>query len=88
MPQPFWLIEAVQERGGSISLEPQVVFLTNLSPLEGQLTTLSSNPRLFARLLQGVSWPANLHATQENYWVYTRSGLERDVSPGHCLDEA
>jgi len=54
----------------------QVVFLTNLSPLEGQLTTLSSNPRLFARLLQGVSWPANLHATQENYWVYTRSGLE------------
>jgi hypothetical protein len=56
--------------------EEQVVFLTNLSPLEGQLTTLSSNPRLFARLLQGVSWPANLHATQENYWVYTRSGLE------------
>jgi hypothetical protein len=54
----------------------QVVFLTNLSPLEGQLTTLSSNPRLFARLLQGVSWPANLRATQENYWVYTRSGLE------------
>jgi hypothetical protein len=37
---------------------------------------MSSNPRLFARLLQGVSWPANLHATQENYWVYTRSGLE------------
>jgi hypothetical protein len=54
----------------------QVVFLTNLSPLEGQLTTLSSNPRLFARFLQGVSWPANLHATQENYWVYTRSGFE------------
>jgi uncharacterized membrane protein len=54
----------------------QVVFLTNLSPLEGQLTALSNNPRLFARLLQGVSWPANLHATQENYWVYTRSGLE------------
>jgi hypothetical protein len=54
----------------------QVVFLTNLSPLEGQLTTLSSNPRLFARLLQGVSWLANLHATQENYWVYARSGLE------------
>ena len=54
----------------------QVVFLTNLSPLEGQLTTLSSNPRTFARLLQGVSWPANLHATQEHYWVYTRSGLE------------
>jgi hypothetical protein len=63
-------------RLGFSILREQVVFLTNLSPLEGQLTALSNNPRLFARLLQGVSWPANLHATQENYWVYTRSGLE------------
>jgi hypothetical protein len=69
-------LAAPYRRQGKFATEPQVVFLTNLSPLEGQLTTLSSNPRLFARLLQGVSWPANLHATQENYWVYTRSGLE------------
>jgi hypothetical protein len=53
------------------------VFLTNLSPTEGVIRSLSrDNPRTFPRLLAGVSWPAGLDVTQQDYWVYTRTGFE------------
>ena len=53
------------------------VFLTNLSPTEGVVRSLSrDNPSTFPRLLAGVSWPANLHTTHQDAWVYTRTGLE------------
>jgi uncharacterized membrane protein len=55
----------------------QAVFLTNLSPTEGVVRSLSrDNPRTFPRLLAGVSWPANLYTTHQDAWVYTRTGLE------------
>jgi len=44
MPQPFWLIEAALERGGSISLEPfnvpQRVVVTT-APQPGQAYTIA-----------------------------------------------
>ena len=53
------------------------VFLTNLSPTEGVIRSLSrDNPGTFPKLLAGVSWPANLHTTHQDAWVYTRNGLE------------
>ena len=52
------------------------LFLTNLSPLEGSLTTLDNAPRTFARLLRGVSWPAGMRATQQDYFTHTFTGLE------------
>ena len=53
------------------------VFLTNLSPTEGVVRSLSrDNPSTFPTLLAGVSWPANLHTTHQDAWVYTRTGLE------------
>jgi uncharacterized repeat protein (TIGR01451 family) len=52
------------------------LFLTNFSPLEGVMTTLSSDPRTFARLLRNVSWPAGMRATQQDYFTHTFTGLE------------
>lgn len=52
------------------------LFLTNFSPLEGVMTTLSSDPRTFARLLRNVSWPAGMRATQQEYFTHTFTGLE------------
>ena len=55
----------------------QAVFLTNLSPTDGVIRSLSrDNPSTFPRLLAGVSWLSNLHTTQQDAWVYTRNGLE------------
>jgi uncharacterized repeat protein (TIGR01451 family) len=52
------------------------LFPTNVSPLEGVITTLSSDPRTFARLLRNVSWPAGMRATQQDYFTHTFTGLE------------
>jgi uncharacterized repeat protein (TIGR01451 family) len=52
------------------------LFLTNVSPLEGVMTALSSDPRTFARLLRNVSWPAGMRATQQDYFTHTFTGLE------------
>jgi uncharacterized repeat protein (TIGR01451 family) len=52
------------------------LFLTNVSPLEGVMTTLSSDPSTFARLLRNVSWPAGMRATQQDYFTHTFTGLE------------
>jgi uncharacterized repeat protein (TIGR01451 family) len=52
------------------------LFLTNFAPLEGVITTLSSDPRTFARLLRNVSWPAGMRATQQEYFTHTFTGLE------------
>jgi hypothetical protein len=52
------------------------LFLTSLSPLDGVMTTIGSDPRTFAPLLKGVSWPASLDFTQKDSWVYTRNGFE------------
>ena len=52
------------------------LFLTNFSPLEGVMTTLSSDPHTFARLLRNVSWPAGKRATQQDYFTHTFTGLE------------
>jgi hypothetical protein len=57
----------------------RAVFLTNLSPTEGVIRSLGrDDPRTFPRLLADVSWPSNLHTTQQDAWVYRRSGLEAD----------
>jgi uncharacterized repeat protein (TIGR01451 family) len=56
------------------------LFLTNFFPLEGVMTTLSSDPRTFATLLRNVSWPAGMRATQQDYFTYTFTGWSRLAS--------
>jgi uncharacterized repeat protein (TIGR01451 family) len=61
---------------GVILPDGETLFMTNVSPLEGVMTTLNSDPRTFARLLRNVSWPAGMRATQQDYFTHTFTGLE------------
>jgi hypothetical protein len=53
-----------------------VLWLTNTSPIEGVVTRLDSNPNTFVPMLQPISWPAGLDATQQDYLTHTFAGLE------------
>jgi hypothetical protein len=70
MPQPFWLIEAVQERGGSISLEPFE------ERAQGELKRLSSLGLLLL-ITHALGFPLTRR--------FGISRLQRFVFPGHFI---
>ena len=55
-----------------------ILWLTNTAPLEGVVTsfTQASDPRSFVPIIRGVSWPAGMRATQQDYFTHTFTGLE------------